>query len=139
MTIFCQWMLVVPVLQGSLFQIQNADAQGQQHHDLKFNSSIMYDSSENAFVSQSSNNDVYQNNVSNCETGIDVYHNAAENTIYNNTITNSEVGLGIEEAESGNKIHSNTIIDASEVPVNIVDSDSNEGDILKKNKIINTI
>jgi parallel beta-helix repeat protein len=55
-------------------------------------------------------------NVSNCETGIDVFHDAAENAIYNNTLANSRIGLGIRESGSGNQIYSNTIIDAAEKP-----------------------
>ena len=97
----------------------------------------VHDEDKCIFVSQSSNNKVYQNNVANCETGIDVFHNAAENTIYNNTIINSKTGLGIEEAGSGNKIYSNAIIDTTENPVNIEDSDLEEETMLKDNKIIN--
>lgn len=98
----------------------------------------IHDEDKCIFVSQSSNNKVYQNNVSNCETGIDVFHDAAENAIYNNTITNSRIGLGIRESGSGNEIYSNTIIHATEKPVNIEDSEIEEVTILKDNKVIDT-
>jgi len=48
--IICQWIFIVPVFQGTLFQIQNADAQEleQQQQDAKSDSCIIYDSTENA-------------------------------------------------------------------------------------------
>jgi mannuronan 5-epimerase len=52
----------------------------------------IHDENKCIFVSQSSNSKVYQNNVSNCETGIDVFHDAADNAVYNNTITDSRIG-----------------------------------------------
>jgi mannuronan 5-epimerase len=98
----------------------------------------VHDEDKCIFVSQSSNNKVYQNNLSNCETGIDVFHNPAENAVYNNTIINSRIGLGIEDSGSGNEIYSNAIIDATEKPVYIEDSEIEEAANLKDNKIIDT-
>jgi parallel beta-helix repeat protein len=56
-----------------------------------------------------------QNNISNCETGIDVFHNAAENTIYNNTITSSKTGLGQFPYFNESTITSSSFINATHV------------------------
>ena len=96
----------------------------------------VHDEDKCIFVSQSINNKVYGNNVSNCETGLDIFHNSDNNEVYNNIITNSTMGIGIEESGVENEIHSNTIISASEKAVNIEDSDIDEQTILGGNKII---
>jgi mannuronan 5-epimerase len=99
----------------------------------------VHDEDKCIFVSQSINNKVYDNNVSNCETGIDIFHDSDSNAVYNNTITNSTVGIGIEEAGTGIEVHSNTIYGATEKAVNIEDSDIDEENTLKENEIINTL
>ncbi len=96
----------------------------------------VHDEDKCIFVSQSTNNRVYDNKVSNCETGIDIFHNSDNNAVYNNTISNSTIGIGIEDAGVGNEIHSNTIISATEKAVNIEDSDIEEQTILSNNKIL---
>ena len=48
----------------------------------------VHDEDKCIFVSQSINNKVYGNNVSSCETGIDIFHNSDNNAVYNNTISN---------------------------------------------------
>jgi parallel beta-helix repeat protein len=87
------------------------------------------------FVSQSIKNRVYGNDVSNCETGIDISHNSDNNAVYNNTISNSTVGIGVEESRAGNEVHSNTIIGFTEIAADIEDRDT-EQTILSNNKIV---
>jgi mannuronan 5-epimerase len=90
------------------------------------------------FVSQSHNNKVHDNTISNCETGIKIFHDSADNTIFSNTITDSILGLNIEDAGSGNQVYSNAIINATEKLVNIEDSNMmSEEDILSNNTIEN--
>lgn len=91
------------------------------------------------FVSQSHNNKVHDNTISNCETGINIFHNSADNAIYNNTITDSILGLNIEDVGSGNQVYSNAIINATEKVVNIEGSNMmSEEDILSNNTIDNS-
>ncbi len=63
------------------------------------------------FLSQSHNNEVYDNTVRNCESqGIYLFHNSIENKVYNNTLTNTT--KGIEESEdslNSNELSNNRI------------------------------
>lgn len=96
----------------------------------------VHDEDKCIFVSQSINNKVYGNNVSSCETGIDIFHNSDNNAVYNNTISNSTVGISVEEVGAGNKVHSNTITGFTKIAADIEDSDT-EQTILSNNKIVN--
>jgi mannuronan 5-epimerase len=96
----------------------------------------VHDESKCVFVSQSHRNEIYNNLVSDCNSGIRLFHDASENSIHNNTIANSTLGVNIEDVESGNKITSNTIINPVERAVDIEESGSNNGNIIRDNKII---
>ena len=76
--------------------------------------------------------------MSDCTSGIHLFHDPSGNIVYKNTIANSKLGINIKDIGLYNQIHSNTIIDATEKPVNIEDSDLEEESILKDNKITST-
>ncbi len=60
------------------------------------------------FLSQSHNNEVYGNTVSNCESqGIYLYHNSVENKVYNNTLINATEGIEYSDDSMGNTIENN--------------------------------
>lgn len=62
------------------------------------------------FLSQSPNNEVYNNTVSNCESqGIYLYHNSVENKVYNNTLINATKGIEFSDDSMGNTIENNII------------------------------
>ena len=71
----------------------------------------VHDEEKCIFLSQSPNNEVYDNDISNCESqGIYIYHNSVENKVYNNTLTNATEG--IEESDDSlctNEISNNII------------------------------
>jgi len=68
-------------------------------------------------ISESSNNEVYNNTVSDSGGGIDLDKDSFENTIYNNAIVDiedPEDALGIDEgAEDQNTLYSNVLLDLS--------------------------
>jgi len=68
-------------------------------------------------ISESSNNEVYNNTVSDSGGGIDLDKDSFENTIYNNAIVHiedPEDALGIDEgAEDQNTLYSNVLLDLS--------------------------
>lgn len=67
-------------------------------------------------ISESSNNEVYNNTITDSGSGIDLDTDSFENIIYNNTIVNiedPEDALGIEDgAEDQNTLSSNVLIDS---------------------------
>jgi parallel beta-helix repeat protein len=96
----------------------------------------VHDESKCIFTSQSHRNEIYNNLVSDCNSGIHLFHDASENSIHNNTIANSKLGINIEDVGSENKINSNTIINPVERAVDIEDSGSNNGNIINDNKVV---
>lgn len=62
------------------------------------------------FLSQSSNNEVYGNTVSNCESqGIYLYHNSVQNKVYNNTLINATEGIEYSDDSLDNLVEDNII------------------------------
>ncbi len=62
------------------------------------------------FLSQSHNNEVYNNTVSNCESqGIYLYHNSVENKVYNNTLINATEGIEFSDDSFDNIVEDNII------------------------------
>ena len=72
----------------------------------------VHDEEKCIFLSQSPNNEVYDNDISNCESqGIYLYHNSIGNKVYNNTLTNATEGIEESDDSQGtNEISNNTIV-----------------------------
>ncbi len=72
----------------------------------------VHDEEKCIFLSQSPNNEVYNNEISNCESqGIYLYHNSIENKVYNNTLTNATEGIEESDDSRGTNEISNNIIE----------------------------
>ncbi len=71
----------------------------------------VHDEEKCIFLSQSPNNEVYDNDISNCASqGIYIYHNSIENKVYNNTLTNTTEGIEESDDSQGiNEISNNSI------------------------------
>ena len=70
----------------------------------------VHDEEKCIFLSQSPNNEVYDNDISNCESqGIYIYHNSIENKVYNNTLTNATEGIEYTDDSMDNVIEDNMI------------------------------
>jgi len=68
----------------------------------------VHDEEKCIFLSQSLNNEVYNNKIRNCESqGIYIFHNSIENKVYNNTLLNATEGI----EESDDSLGSNAISD----------------------------
>ena len=62
------------------------------------------------FLSQSHNNEVYNNTVSNCESqGIYLFHNSNENKVYNNTLFNATEGIEYSDDSLDNLVENNIL------------------------------
>jgi len=83
-------------------------------------------------ISESSNNEIYNNRVSNSGSGIDVDEDSVENRIYNNTIVDiadPEDALSIDEDSSQNTFSSNVLINStngSNVSLDVVGEEEDE-------------
>ena len=87
-------------------------------------------------MSNSSNNEVYNNTLSNCGTGILVHNFAKENKVYNDDIIKPEIGIRVKTGASSNQFYSNNIVDAEEIPISIQKNDkTNNNNIFEKNNI----
>ena len=79
-------------------------------HDSVAKSNDVQNESKCIFLSQSHNNQVYNNTVSNCGSqGIYLYHNSFDNRVYNNTLTNTAAGIEASDDSKNNVLSNNTI------------------------------
>ena len=88
---------------GIMFSRNMSDSVARDNH--------VHDEEKCIFLSQSQNNEVYNNDISNCESqGIYIYHNSIENKVYNNTLTNATEGIEESDDSQGtNEISNNSI------------------------------
>jgi poly(beta-D-mannuronate) C5 epimerase len=105
----------------------------------------LHDETQCIFVSQSHNNEVYNNTVSDCENGIYLRDESSNNKIYDNTIINSKSnGILINTGAHDNTFSSNTIINATEFGINAdqdsgsVNNNKNNNNRFENNKLINS-
>lgn len=77
---------------------------------------LVYNEDRGIVISESHNNEVYNNLVSDSGSGIDIDEDSSENVVYNNTILNipdpSEALRLRDGASEENTLHSNTLINA---------------------------
>ena len=96
----------------------------------------VHDESKCIFVSQSHRSEIYNNQVSGCNTGIRLFHDSSESTVHENTITDSKLGLSIENVGPDNQIYSNTIVNAAEKAIDIEEVSANTSNIFGKNEVV---
>ncbi len=72
----------------------------------------VHDEEKCIFLSQSVNNEVYNNKIRNCESqGIYIFHNSIENKVYNNTLLNATEGIEESDDSLGSNAISNNKIE----------------------------
>jgi parallel beta-helix repeat protein len=72
----------------------------------------VHDEEKCIFLSQSLNNEVYNNKIRNCESqGIYIFHNSIENKVYNNTLLNATEGIEESDDSLGSNAISNNKIE----------------------------
>ena len=107
-------------------------SRNMSHSVARYNN--VHDEEKCIFVSQSSNNAIYDNKVSGCDSGLYLKHDSTDNKIYRNIILDSNTGILINTASNDNSFHSNTIKNAQEHAINIDESDS-ERNVFQNNQI----
>lgn len=96
----------------------------------------VHDENKCILVSDSYNNEIYNNTLLNCDKGIQVHNFAKENKVYNNEIIKPGKGINIQTGASSNQFYFNSIISAEEIPISIEKSDNtNNNNIFEKNNI----
>jgi mannuronan 5-epimerase len=75
---------------------------------------------------QSHNNEVYNNTVSECENGIDLRNGAYNNDIHHNIIIEPEKGIRLRSGANSNTLYYNTIINHKEIEISVEDQDTKD-------------
>ena len=101
---------------------------------------IVYNEVQGIFVSQSHNNQIYNNTISNTADGIYVNSGSTNNKIYDNTIMNSKShALLIKNASSANTFHSNKIVSAIPEGLKIGQDATSKNNIFSNNQIVKSV
>jgi parallel beta-helix repeat protein len=98
---------------------------------------IVYNEPSGIFVSQSHNNQVYDNAISKSGSGFSVNSGSSNNKLYNNTISNSKNNaILIASGASGNTFTSNKISSLTPEGAKIVQDPTSKNNIFLNNQII---
>jgi poly(beta-D-mannuronate) C5 epimerase len=93
----------------------------------------VHDEATAIFISQSHDNEIYNNTISNTTNAIYVKDNSSNNNIYQNTVISSTNGINVKSAGSGNTVYSNAIINGSQTGKDITDRGSTNNNTIKDN------
>jgi parallel beta-helix repeat protein len=101
----------------------------------------LHDQSRAILVSQSHNNEIYNNSISNSNPGITLLNASSANKIYRNSIINSTNATSIKTGAHGNILYLNTIVLNNTITARAIvfDNDSKSLDnTFRDNRIVNT-
>ena len=99
---------------------------------------IVYNEVQSVFVSQSHNNQIYNNTISNSADGIYVNSGSTNNKMYDNTIMDSKShAILVKNASSANTFYSNKIVSANKQGLKIV-QDSTSKNTFSNNQIVSS-
>src|SRR5689334_1256874 len=90
------------------------------------------------FVSQSHNNEIYNNTISDSTNAIYVRYHSSNNSIHDNTMINSTNGIHADGTGAGNAFYSNKISHAIQIATNVADSKTTNNNPSKDIKIIHS-
>ncbi|PWU82142.1 MAG: hypothetical protein DLM72_03350 [Candidatus Nitrosopolaris wilkensis] len=100
---------------------------------------IIYNEPKGIIVSQSHNNMIYNNSISNSGDGINVGYGSTRNKIYNNTIMNSiSDALLVNKGSSENTFSSNKIVSATPQGLKIVRDATSTSNVFSNNQLVNS-
>jgi mannuronan 5-epimerase len=99
---------------------------------------IVYNEIQSIFVSQSHNNQIYNNTISNSGDGIYVNSGSTNNKVYDNTIMDSKShAINVKNASSANTFYSNKIVSSKAQGLKIV-QDSTSKNIFSNNQVVSS-
>jgi parallel beta-helix repeat protein len=98
---------------------------------------IVYNEPSGVFVSQSHNNQIYNNTISTSRVGLNVNSGSSNNKIFTNTISHSITNaILVASGASGNTFSSNKIISAIPQGLKIEQDPTSKNNIFSDNQII---
>ena len=101
---------------------------------------IIYNEPKGIIVSQSHNNMIYNNSISNSGDGINVGYGSTRNKIYDNTIMNSiSDALLVNKGSSENIFSSNKIVSATPQGLKIVQDATSKNNVFSNNQFVNSV
>jgi len=100
---------------------------------------IVYNEPKGIFVSQSHNNQIYNNTISYSGNGINVNAGSTNNKIYDNTIMNSKShAILINNGSNGNIFYSNKIVSAIKEGLEIKQDETSKNNVFSNTQVINS-
>jgi poly(beta-D-mannuronate) C5 epimerase len=101
---------------------------------------IIYNEPKGIIVSQSHNNMIYNNSISNSGDGINVGYGSTRNKIFDNTIMNSiSDALLVNKGSSENIFSSNKIVSATPQGLKIVQDATSKNNVFSNNQFVNSV
>lgn len=98
---------------------------------------VVYDEPTGVYVSQSHNNQIYANTISNCGTGIYINSGSTSNKIYSNTLMNSrDHAIVINGGSNANTLYSNNIASTNKKGLEIIQDATSKNNIYSNNQIL---
>jgi mannuronan 5-epimerase len=98
----------------------------------------VHNESQCIFISQSHNNDIYNNRASDCRNGIHLKYTSSKNQVYDNTIINTNKGIVATNGASNNTFYYNTIINSKTDEISVEGSNT-KNNIFQGNKLISSV
>src|SRR5215472_14904903 len=106
-------------------------------HDMIISNNAVYDEPTGVYVSQSHNNQIYANTISNCGTGIYINSGSTSNKIYSNTLMNSrDHAIVINGGSNANTLYSNNIASTNKKGLEIIQDATSKNNIYSNNQIL---
>jgi len=100
---------------------------------------IVYNEPSGVFVSQSHNNQIYNNTISKSRTGINVNSGSSNNKIFGNTVSNSiSNAILVASGASSNTFTSNKIIGATPEGLEIKQDPTSKNNVFSNNQVVHS-
>jgi mannuronan 5-epimerase len=106
-------------------------------HNSVASNNIVYDEASGVYVSQSHNNQIFGNTISNCGTGIYINSGSTNNKIYGNMLMNSrDHAIVISGGSNANTLYSNKIASTNKKGLEIIQDGTSKNNVYSNNQIL---
>lgn len=106
-------------------------------HNSVASNNIVYDEASGVYVSQSHNNQIFGNTISNCGTGIYINSGSTNNKIHDNMLMNSrDHAIVISGGSNANTLYSNKIASTNKKGLEIIQDATSKNNVYSNNQIL---